>query len=75
MAEKGEEISRIIRKSYDTKLSDFITVKHLYLVVTESWRYWHLRQRVLKYMSANICFSVHLHLHSITDAQIKRSSQ
>ena len=30
------------------------TVKHLYLAVTLFWRYRRLRQRALKYMSANI---------------------
>ena len=29
-------------------------VKHLHFVVTEFWRYWRLRQRELKYKSANI---------------------
>ena len=46
--------------------------KRLYFAVTEFWRYWRFRPRVLKWKSANISFSIYCFTYCLTEAQIKR---
>ena len=50
------------------------TVKHLHLAVSYVWLVWQIRQRLLKYKSANIFdVLIYSHMHSMKEVHIKRS--
>ena len=55
LADTLPTIDLLLKKDTGPKVNRYkVTVKHLYLMVTEFWRYWGIRQRMLKCKSANV---------------------